>query len=75
MAKRGSRGRGASRTKREPKAKSKKPKAASTEVEVVEEAGGEGVDGAILIITTVVLLAAILCVDAFRGAYGEGIFF
>ena len=58
---------------REPKAKSKK--VTTTEIEVVEESPGEGIDAGIAIITTVILVAAILFVDAFRGASGEGLFF
>jgi len=74
MAKRSARGaRGAKA--REPKATSKKPRRPSAEVEVVGEAPGEGVETGILVITTLVLLAAFLYVDSLRGIYGEGMFF
>lgn len=74
MAKKTSRGaRAVKVTAREAKAKSKKPVAA--EVEVVQRPRGEGVDTAIVVITSLVLLAAILFTDAFRGASGEGMFF
>ena len=77
MAKRAARGGRAAKSRtREPKAKSKKkPKASSSEVEVVEEAAGEGIDSGILIMTTLALFIAFLCIDAFRGTYGEGLFF
>ncbi len=73
MAKKTSRGARAKTQAREPKAKSKKPMTA--EVEVVEESKGEGIDSAIVIITSLLLVAAILFTDAFRGASGEGLFF
>jgi len=45
-------------------------------VEVVEEAGGGlNIDAGIAIITTVLLLAAILFVDRHLGHYGGGVFF
>ena len=67
--------RAAKKPARQPKAKSKKPAAPAAEVEVVEEAKGETVDGGIVIITSVVLLAAILFVDKLLARYGEGVFF
>lgn len=61
---------------REPKATSKKPRRQAVEVEVVEEAPGEGIDTAILVVTTLVLLAAILYVDKLRAVIdGGGMFF
>jgi hypothetical protein len=68
MAKRATR----TRPERSPKARSKKSTAA--EVEVVEEEGGSDVDSGIGIVTTIVLLAAFLMIDAMRGMYGEGLF-
>ncbi len=62
-------------TKREPKATSRKSKKAA-EVEVVEEAEeGGGLDTGIAVITAVMLLVAILFVDAHLGQYGAGMFF
>lgn len=72
MAKTRTRGSRAS-SARTPRAKSRKP-AATTEVEVVEEEGGN-IDTGIIAITTVALLAAILLVDHLRGMFGEGMFF
>ena len=63
-------------TKREPKATSRKSKKAAAEVEVVEEAEeGGGLDTGIAVITAVMLLVAILFVDAHLGQYGAGMFF
>lgn len=55
--------------------KSKKTAAAVAEVEVVEEGGGMGIDAGIAVITTVILLAAILFTDAYLGRYESGLFF
>ena len=77
MAKRtSSRGgsRGKSTAGRQTKSR-KAPATASAEVEVVEEAGGPGIDAGIAVVTTLVLLAAILFVDAHLGRYGGGMFF
>ncbi len=46
---------------------------AKTEV-VAEEAPSSGMAG-VAILTSVLLLAAILCVDAMLGRYGSGVFF
>ncbi len=79
MAKRTSRTtRTATRTRapREPKATSRKARTAPTaDVEVVEESSGADIDTGIAVITTIVLVAAFLFVDAIRGQYGEGLFF
>ena len=74
MAKRTTRGARGEKAAREPKATSKKPRR-QAEVEVVEEAPGEGVDTAILVVTTLVLFSAILYVDKLRAIYNEGMFF
>jgi hypothetical protein len=75
MAKRRTSGRTAKAT-RTPKAKSKKA-APTTEVEVVEEAAGEGIDTGIVVMTTLTLVAAILFLDKLLGSFGEpyGVFF
>lgn len=60
---------------RQPKAKSRKA-AAPAEVEVVEESGGMTIDDGIPIMSTVLLVAAILFVDyALAHQYGAGTFF
>jgi hypothetical protein len=74
MAKRTPRaGRGAPAPARAAKTKSKKP--AASGVEVLEEAPGMGPDAGIVIMTTVVLVAALLFVDALLGKFGSGVFF
>jgi len=55
--------------------KSKKAAAPATEVEVVEERGGDGIDTGIAVITGILLLLAILFVDAHLGRYDSGMFF
>jgi hypothetical protein len=55
--------------------KSKKAAVAVTEVKVVEEKPGIGIDGGIAVMTTVLLLAAILFVDYHLGTYDAGLFF
>ena len=55
--------------------KSKKPATtAAAEVEVVEESGGSGIDAGIAIATTLMLLAAILFVDAHLSRYEASMF-
>lgn len=50
--------------------------AAPADVEVVEESAGMGIDDGIIIMTTVVLAAAVLAIDYVRGAfYDTGMFF
>ena len=52
--------------------KSKSKKAAAVEVEVVEEEGGMGIDDGIAIMTTLVLIAAILLVDYWQSVFADG---
>jgi hypothetical protein len=54
--------------------KSKKTTAV-VEVEVVEESGGSGIDAGIAVMTSILLLVAILFVDAHLARYGKGMFF
>lgn len=61
-------------------ASTKAPKAekrpAAVEVEVVEEKKGMGWEGGVAIVTTILLLVAVLCVDWDLGhKYGQGMFF
>jgi len=56
--------------------KSKKSAAAPVaEVEVVEEGGGAGIDAGIAIMTCIMLVVAILFVDAHLARYDAGMFF
>jgi len=55
--------------------RSKKAAVAVAEVDVVEERGGEGIDTGIAVITGILLLLAILFVDAHLGRYDAGMFF
>ncbi|MEX1024055.1 MAG: hypothetical protein WD226_03165 [Planctomycetota bacterium] len=64
-----------SRSTRSTRSKASKPAASSAPVEIVEEKPGEGIDTAILVFTSVLLLGAILVADWSIGRYGEGIFF
>jgi hypothetical protein len=57
------------------RAAAKSKKTASTEAEVVEEAPGLGVDAGIAILTSVVLIGALVLVDMIQGKNGDGIFF
>ena len=59
---------------RQPRAKSRKA-APAAEVEVLEEEDGTGIDTGIVIATSVLLVAAILCVDSLRGIFDAGMFF
>ena len=55
---------------------SKAPKVAAVEVEVVEESAGPGWESGAAIVTTILLVAAILLVDFELGrAFGAGVFF
>jgi hypothetical protein len=64
---RSSAGRGAKATSR------KKAAPAAVEVEVVEESKGLGIDDGIAIVTGILILAAFLMTDRYRGIkYGEG---
>ncbi len=72
MAKRPPRaGRGAPAAPARAKAKSRRP----SEVEVVEESAGIGLDAGLAIATTLVLLASIVFVDMLLGKFGSGMFF
>lgn len=75
MARRSTRSR-STRSRQERPAKPPKPARAAraVEAEVVEETRGGGETG-MVILTTVLLVAAILFLDALRGSYGEGVFF
>ena len=73
MAKRGARA-GAKAADRQTSTKSKKPKTTGV-VEVVEESGGSGIDAGIAIVTSLILLAAILFVDSHLARYDAGMFF
>jgi hypothetical protein len=64
-------------TRRETKARSKMPAATeAAEVEVVEEGRGLGLGDGMAIVTTLMLLVAIVMVDYLLGKhYGKGLFF
>lgn len=54
----------------------KADKRATADVEVVEEKKGMGWESGVVIITTIVLVVAIFCVDYDLGQkYGQGMFF
>ena len=59
-------------------AKAAKPRkstpAPAADVEIVEESGGDGWETAVAVVTALILIAAIVCVDLQRGWYGEGLF-
>ena len=78
MAKR-SAARGARAPKPAPVGRQTRSKKATTvavaDVEVVEEKAGEGIDAGIAVVTFLMLLAAILFVDAHLGRYDGGLFF
>ncbi len=58
-----------------PKARKSAPAAAPVaDVEIVEESGGDGWETAVAVVTALILIAAIVCVDLQRGWYGEGLF-
>lgn len=78
MARSRSRGAGARKGGGEPRSTKSKKKAAPAvaEVEVVEESAGLSIDDGIPMVTTLVLLVAILVTDYVLGThYGEGLFF
>lgn len=74
MAKRRSSGGGAPRKTKATSRRQSKP-AAATEVEVVEEEAGEGIDTGILVVTFLMLFGAVLFVDALLGRFDKGMFF
>jgi hypothetical protein len=55
--------------------RSKKQAVAVSEVEVVEEEGGAGIDAGIAVMTTIMLVVAILFLDAHLARYDAGLFF
>lgn len=58
------------------KSTSRKSKApAAADVEVVEEAGGLGIEDGVVLGTFLALLIAFVLIDKARGSYGEGLFF
>jgi hypothetical protein len=78
MARSRSRGAGARKGGGESRSTKSKKKAAPAvaEVEVVEESAGLSIDDGIPMVTTLVLLVAILVTDYVLGThYGEGLFF
>ena len=73
-----SRSKGTKKTaSRQTRAKSrKKPTPATAQAEIVEDAPGMGMEGAVAIITALVLFAGCLFLDYELGAnYGAGVFF
>ena len=58
-----------------PAARSTSRKTRTTEVEVVEEDQGFGMEEGIIFMTTLILVVAFVLVDMARGKYGEGMFF
>lgn len=56
------------------RAAAKSKKAASGGVEVVEEAPGIGVDAGMAILTSLILVAAIVLIDMMQAKNGDGIF-
>ncbi len=69
-------GRSTKATSRKSAGSGRRAAPADAEVEVVEESKGLGIDDGIAIITGLVLLAAFLLTDHYRGTrYGEGLLF
>lgn len=68
-------GRGAKAAGRQVKSKKMAAVPVVAEVDVVEERGGAGIDAGIAVLTAILLIAAILFVDANLGRYGGGLFF
>ena len=56
------------------RAAAKSKKAASGGVEVVEDAPGLGIDAGLAILTSIVLVAAIVLIDMMQAKNGDGIF-
>lgn len=76
MARRSSTRNRATRSRAESPAPSRGRRREAAQVEVVEgESAGDGGATGMAILTTLLLVAAILCVDALLGRYGEGVFF
>ena len=57
------------------RAAAKSKKVASPEGEVGEEAPGMGIDAGLAIVTSIVLVAALVLVDMIQGKNGDGIMF
>lgn len=57
------------------RAAAKSKKSATSDVEVVAESPGIGIDAGIAIVTAVLLLAALVCTDKLQGIFGNGMFF
>lgn len=57
------------------RAAAKSKKAATSDVEVVEESPGMPLDAGMGIVTALMLLGAVLCTDKLMGMFGEGLFF
>jgi hypothetical protein len=58
-----------------PRASAKSRRPSTAEVEVVEEAPGMGLDAGIGIVTSIVLVVAIVMVDKLMSQFGKGFFF
>jgi hypothetical protein len=58
-----------------PRATAKSRRTSTSDVEVLEEAPGLGLDAGIAVLTSVVLLAAIVLVDMLMGRIDKGFFF
>lgn len=72
----GTRGGGTARQSKATSRKKAAPAPAAVEVEVVEEAGGPGIETGAAVMTFIVLVVAILFVDHHLATeYGEGVFF
>jgi hypothetical protein len=57
------------------RAAAKSRKVASSDVEVVEEAPGLGIDAGMAIFTSLVLVAAVVLIDMMQGKNGDGMLF
>jgi hypothetical protein len=57
------------------RAAAKSKKAASADVEVTEPTGGLGVDAGLAILTTIVLIGAVVLIDMMQAKNGDGILF
>lgn len=57
------------------RAAAKSKRASSSDVEVVEEAPGLGTDAGIAVMTSVVLVIALVLLDMMQGKNGDGLFF
>jgi len=57
------------------RASAKSKKTSASDVEVVEEAPGLGIDAGLAIFTTLVLIAALVLIDMMQGKNGDAMFF